>query len=431
MAASQGTSVSVLSVGDELLSGEVVNTNLGTIGRRLASLGLAVHKQITVADNIEEIGSALTDLCSEGRVVIVTGGLGPTNDDMTAEALAKATGRRLEFHEHIKEELERFFESMERPMVDENLKQAYLPEGATEIPARGTAPGFMLEHEGTLIAVLPGVPSEMEDMLDGHVVPELERRFKGCGATVTRRLMTFGAGESDVANLIGDLIGKRPVSYGFLAQTGQIVVKLTATADDRATAESVLEKEQKLVVERLGELVYSTEDEQMEEVVGRLLREAGMTLAVAESVTAGMVCSRIANVPGSSDYFLGGAVTYSIESKRRILGIPGELLAEGAVNREVAEAMASSVREMYSADIGISTTGVAGPGLGGESKAVGTACVALAHSAGVFSLERRLPGHRQMVRNITTLAALDLVRLHVKGLLADGHPAHWSRPDSP
>lgn len=419
MASPDPAAVSVLSVGDELLSGEVVNTNLASIGRRLSSLGIAIGRQVTVPDVVEDIIACLDELCSAADAVIVTGGLGPTNDDLTTEAVAKAAGVGLELRPHLKEGLEAFFESMGRPMVEENLKQAYLPEGAAEIPpAGGTAAGFMLEHGGALVAVLPGVPREMEQMLDLYVLPELERRSKGRGATITRRLNTFGAGESDVANMVSDRIrAGGPVSYGFLAQAGIIVVKLTATAAAVEEAEAMVLAEQALVAERLGELVYSTEDEQMEEVVGGLLRRSGLTIAAAESVTAGMVCSRLTNVPGSSEYFLGGAITYSIDSKRRVLGIPGELLAEGAVNREVAEAMAASVRAMYGADIGVSTTGVAGPGTGGELKPTGTACVALAHQGGVFSLERRLPGHRGMVRTITTLAALNLSRLHVEALL--------------
>lgn len=414
-------SVAVMTIGDELLAGEIVDTNLGFIGRRLALLGIPVRTHLTVPDDIEEIVRGLEDLCRGSEAVIVTGGLGPTNDDLTTEAVAKAAGRKLELRQHLKESLEEFFESMGRDMVEENLKQAYLPEGAAEIPpAGGTAAGFMLEHGGSLLAVLPGVPREMEEMFEGHVVPELERRLQGRSATVTRSLMTFGAGESDVAGMVRDRIGAGPVGYGFLVQYGRIAVKLTATADTLEEAEAMALAEMALVEERLGDLVYSTRDELMEEVVGKLLRRAGLTIAVAESVTAGMVCSRITDVPGSSDYFLGGAVTYSIDSKRRVLGIPGELLAEGAVNREVAEAMASSAREMFQADIGISTTGVAGPGTGGEMKPTGTACVALAHRGGVFSIERRLPGHRRMVRNIATMAALNLVRLHLEELLAPG-----------
>ena len=231
--------------------------------------------------------------------------------------------------------------------------------------------------------------------------------------SVTRRLMTFGAGESDVANLVSDLIGKGPVRYGFLVQNGPIVVKLTATGASRDEALEVIERDKVLAAERLGPLLYAVDDESMEEVVGRLLRDAGQTLAVAESLTAGMVCARVANVPGSSDYFLGGVVTYSAGSKREILGLSGEQLKDGAVNTVVAEAMAESARKLFSADIGISTTGVAGPGPGGEVKPPGTACVALASGDVAFSVERRLPGYRQMVRNIATMAALNMVRLHL------------------
>jgi PncC family amidohydrolase len=204
-----------------------------------------------------------------------------------------------------------------------------------------------------------------------------------------------------VANLLSDRIGKGPVRYGFLAQSGPIVVKLTASGASAPEALEAVERERAAASERLGALLYAVDDETMEEVVGRLLREAGKTLAVAESLTAGMV-------------FLGGVVTYSMESKREVLGISDELLADGAVSTAVAEAMAESVRRMFGSDIAVSTTGVAGPGQGGESKPTGTACVALAHPGGVVSLERRLPGYRQMVRNIATMAALNAVRLYLQ-----------------
>ncbi len=406
--------ISVLTVGDELLSGEVVDTNLPSIARALSELGLAVARHVTAADDIEDIARWVRELCRESDAVIVTGGLGPTNDDLTCEAVARAAGLELVHQPHLERDLRAFFEAMGRPMVEENLKQAFLPAGSMEIPpAGGTAAGFMLELDGALVAVLPGVPREMDEMMASHVVPELSKRHGGGEVTVTRRLMTFGAGESDVANLLSDLIGKGPVRYGFLAQSGPIVVKLTACAASQREALEIIGREQALATERLGALLYATDEETMEEVVGRLLRESGKTLAVAESLTAGMVCARIANVPGSSDYFLGGVVAYSSDSKREILDIPDELLADGAVNTAVAEAMAQSVRRLFGSDIAVSTTGVAGPGQGGESKPPGTACVALAHPGGVVSLERRLPGYRQMVRNIATMAALNAVRLYL------------------
>lgn len=408
------TRISILTIGDELLSGEVTDTNSVSIAKLLSELGLVVSRHVTIGDNVDDIVHAVRDLERQSDVIILTGGLGPTNDDLTCESVAKAVGRDLVFQPHLEENLRRFFDSMNRPMVDENLKQAYLPADSSEIPpSGGTAPGFMLEHDGVFMAVLPGVPREMEDMLRSHVLPELASRLTGGEVSVTRRIMTFGAGESDVASLVADRIGNGTVRYGFLAMGGPVVVKLTATGESRIKALDVIESEQEMVFQRLGPLVYGVDDEVMEEIVGKLLREAKQTVAVAESLTAGMVCSRIANVSGSSDYLLGGVVSYTIEAKREILGVPRELLSEGAVNKEVAEAMATAVKTMFGADLGLATTGVAGPGTGGEVKSPGTACVALAHEGDVISLERRLPGNRHMVRDITCMAALNMVRLHL------------------
>ena len=410
------TRISALTIGDELLSGEVLDTNLASIANAFGELGLVVQRHLTVRDDTDEIVRSILELCAESEVVVVTGGLGPTSDDLTSEAVAKAVGRDLAFHPHLEENLRRFFESMGRTMAEENLKQAYLPVGSVEIPAAGgTAPGFTLEHEGTLIAVLPGVPVEMESMLASHVIPELEKRFPVARVAITRRIMTFGAGESDIASLVSDLIDKGPVRYGFLVQGGPTVVKLSAAGASREEALALIEEEQEKVAERLGHLMYAIDDESMEEVVGRLLREAGMTLAIAESVTAGMVCARIANVPGSSDYLRGGVVAYTVDAKRDMLEVPAELMRDGAVSREVSEAMAASVRKMFSADLGVATSGVAGPGSGVEKKPVGTVCLALAFDTGAISIETRLPGYRQMVRNIATMAALSMVRIHILG----------------
>jgi competence/damage-inducible protein CinA-like protein len=410
----QVSRISVVTVGDELLSGEVGDTNLTSIAKSVTELGLTVFRHVTVADNAEEIISIIHSLAPESDAIIVTGGLGPTSDDITCESIARAVGRKLVFHSHLEERLRGFFAAMDRPMTEENLKQAYLPEGANEIPpSGGTAPGFILEHEGVFIAVLPGVPREMEDMLKSHVVPELATRFSGGEVSVTRRIMTFGAGESDIANLVADRIENGRIHYGFLAMGGPVVVKLVATGASRADALTAIEGEQEQVFQRLGPLVYGIDDEAMEEIVGELLRGSKQTLAVAESLTAGMVCSRIVNVPGSSEYFRGGVVAYNMESKKEILGLPSALLEQGAAYKEVAEAMATSVRRLFGADLGLATTGVAGPGSGGEVKPPGTACVALAYEGDVISLERRLPGYRQMVRNITCMAALNMVRLHL------------------
>jgi nicotinamide-nucleotide amidase len=247
------------------------------------------------------------------------------------------------------------------------------------------------------------------------VVPDLERAFKSGGASVTRNIMAFGAGESEVASLLGDLIGESPVSYAFLALAGPITVKLTASALTAEEATRLIDEEQEKVKKRLGSLIYSTDGRTMEEVVGELLRESSMTISIAESCTGGLVCSRITNVPGSSDYFLGGVVSYSMGSKISILGIPDEALSEGAVSKLAAEAMAKAVRILFRSDLGVAVTGVAGPGTGGESKPVGTVCLGLAHNDGVESFEVKLPGDRILIRSIASLGALNAVRMHIQG----------------
>jgi nicotinamide-nucleotide amidase len=407
--------IAVLTVGDELLSGEITDTNFPAIATAVTGLGLVVSNHVTVGDDTERIAGAIRYLSRDADAVIITGGLGPTSDDVTRESVARATGRELVFREDLAEVIRSYFESFDRRMNEENLRQAYIPKGARYIPpAGGTAPGFVIEEEPMIFA-LPGVPREMKDMLKSHTLPLLEGTFRGGGVTVTRRMMTFGLGESEVAALVGDLIGKGKVKYAFLALGGPIVVKLTAGADTKELASRLLDEEQEKVEKKLGNLVYSTDDRTMEEVVGELLRERSMTIAVAESITGGLVCGRITNVPGSSDYFLGGVITYGIGSKKGILGIPDEALSDGAVSRSVAEAMAKKVRALFQSDLGIAVTGVAGPGSGGESKKVGTVCLGLVHPGGVESFEVRLPGDRPLIRSIATIGALNAVRLHLEG----------------
>lgn len=410
------STIAVLTIGDELLSGEVQDSNFPAIARAVSELGLTVSRHLSVGDEKDEISRAILELCRYAGVVVITGGLGPTSDDLTSEAVADAAGRKLEFHEHIASGIREFFARLGRPMSEENLKQAYLPSDSVEIPAAGgTAPGFMLVHEGVLIVALPGVPREMESMLASHVKPEIARRFSSASVSVTRKVLAFGAGESDIAGMVSDLNCAGPIRYGFLALGGPIVVKITASAPTAGQAGRMLDEEEGRIRERLGRLVYGVDEDTMEGVVGLMLAGSGVTIAVAESCTGGMVCARITNVPGSYGYFKGGVVTYGIDAKANILGIPAETLAEGAVSVQVAGAMASSVRSLFGTDLGVGVTGVAGPGRGGEEKPVGTLCLGLAHEGGVASWEVRLPGDRAMFRGIATMAALQVVRLHLSG----------------
>lgn len=406
--------ITVLTVGDELLTGETTDTNFPAIATSMLETGFTVIRHVTVADDVGKIAESIDLLSGESDAIIITGGLGPTQDDLTREGISQATGLKLEFREEIADYNRRYFQALDREMPEENLRQAYMPENALEIPPQGgTAPGFVVRSSGALIFALPGVPREMNAMLEKYVVPRLVESFGGGEVTVLRKINTFGAGESDIAKLVSPLVGTGGVRYGFLVSLGMVVIKLVATGKTRDEASAKLDEEQSRVVSSLGALVFGIDDERMEEVTGRLLRERGLTLATAESCTAGMVSSRITGVPGSSDYFLGGIVTYSIEAKKKLLAVSRDTLSHGAVSEEVAAAMAESVKRMFSSDIGLSITGIAGPGSGGGEKPVGTVCLGLAHSSGLKTWQRRLPGDRPMIRNIATLGALNAVRLHL------------------
>ena len=410
--------ISVLSIGDEILSGEVEDDNFLFLASEIRKMGFKLARHVVAPDDEIQIADVLKELCEVSDAVIMTGGLGPTSDDVPREGVARATDLELEYHQPTAEAIREFFASCDRYMPEENLRQAYVPSGSSIIPpAGGTAPGFVLDYRGTMVISLPGVPREMKSMWMSHVAPELRQRFWAGQVTVTRKIMTFGAGESDVAGMLADRIGEGHVSYGFLAEQGAVIVKLTATTADAKEAEAILDREHHEASRRLGSLEYGVDDAAMEEVVGKLLKRRGMTLSVAESLTAGLVCGRIANVPGSSTYFRGGVVTYTIASKSEVLGIPAALLRNGAVNRPVAEAMAVSVRKLFSSDIGVSTTGVAGPTTGGEKEPAGTVCLALACNGLTRSWKTHLPGDRQAVRNIASLAALNALRLYLMGEL--------------
>lgn len=416
MVAAGPSRISVITVGDELLSGETRDTNLSYIAGVVGEMGMELCHHRTVPDSEPEIARALGELAGECEAVIITGGLGPTGDDVTREGVALAAGVELESRREIALKIEGFFRSLGREMAPENLRQARLPAGSVEIPpAGGTAPGFMMELRGSLVFALPGVPAEMRHMMDTFVRERLQESSAADGFRLSRRILTFGLGESDLAGRLSDLAGRSGVDYGFLVQGGPIVVKLTARARSRREAEALLDEEQASVERRLGWLVYGHGDEEMEDVVGRLLTDRRLTISTAESVTAGMVASRLVNVPGSSKYFLGGCVAYGCEAKAEILGVGRSLLSEGAVSKEVAERMAEGANELFGSDLAVATTGVAGPSAGSEKKRVGTVCIGLASGRGTVSLERVLPGNRKMVRNLTALAALDVVRLHLAG----------------
>ncbi|MCL5734457.1 MAG: competence/damage-inducible protein A [Actinobacteria bacterium] len=403
----------MIFTGDELLRGDALNTNQAFLGEKLLDLGVFANRALCITDDLQAIAGAIKEsLEREPLVLILSGGLGPTDDDLTREAVAEGLDLPLEFHPELLEEIRHRFVSRGYVMGDSNRKQALLPHGATVIPISGTAPGFILHHGRTLVAALPGVPWELQEMWDATVEPSLRKHVDslGVGGHVVRRIRTFGIGESAVADLLKEFDWRGSlVEIGTRAKLDGLWVILRATNSPESSA--ALESTQSRIVELLGERVLGVDCEGLPEMVGSLLRGAGLTLSVAESCTGGLLGKRVTEVPGSSDYFVGGVISYDNMAKTRILGVRDDLIAQqGAVSADVAEAMARGVASLLATDCALSVTGVAGPGGGTEEKPVGLVYIGCA-IRGVVEVERlRLFGRREQIRERASLSALDLLR---------------------
>ncbi len=414
----------VIGIGTELLLGQIANENARWISERLAEVGVDVLHHQAVGDNLERIAGAYRLAMSRADVVISTGGLGPTQDDITRDGLALALGVALVRRPELEELIRAKFAALGREMPASNLLQALVPAGARPIvPERGTAPGIVAEAGGVVVYALPGVPAEMREMMEGTVLPELAARS---GATIVSRVLRCtGIGESRVAEVLDDLFrGRENPTVAFLAAAGEVKVRITAKAATREEAEALIEPVAAEARRRLGDVVFSSADEALEEAVGRLLRAAGRTLACGESLTGGALGARITAVPGASDYFRGSAVCYTAEAKREVLGVsPDTLRAHGPVSGPCALEMAAGARRLFGADLGIGLTGAAGPEphAGAEP---GTVWVALAGEDVSHARGFRAPGDRAQVRRWAEQAALDLVRRHLEGRpLPDGRPS--------
>jgi nicotinamide-nucleotide amidase len=421
--------VEILTVGDELLRGEIVDVNSSTIARRLLDVGLQVEMSVTVGDEKDEIINALREMARRSRVVMVTGGLGPTQDDRTAEAAAEAFGRRLILHEGALERIKTIFRKYGLELTPNNMKQAYVPEDAQVIinPV-GTAPGFGFKEGGCLLVFLPGVPREVESML-GEVIERLVKPHCSPGTAVRSRMFRiFGMTESKIDQLMkGALDSLEGVSLASLPHYPENRLRVVARASTPQKAEELLLEAQRRIEERLGDCVYGFDDEELEVVVWRLLYESGRTLAVAESCTGGLIAHRITNVPGSSEVFLRGFVAYSPQAKVELLGVPPSVLErEGAVSATVAEAMARGARERAGADLAVASTGIAGPSGGTEDKPVGTVYLALADSNGAWSKRFLFRGERGQIKITASTAALDWLRLYLQGRNPQQYEIPWS-----
>ena len=404
--------VEVVAVGTELLLGQIVNGNAATIGSALALNGFDAHFQQVVGDNHERMVTALGMAAARADAVIITGGIGPTQDDITREALCALTGRSMVRNQSYVEELRRRFASMGREMPDNNRRQADHPEGAEQLGnPKGTAPGIALLHEGTWFFALPGVPEEMDLLLTDHVLPRL-RAAAGDDSTLhSRVLRSWGLSESAVAATLDDLYtGSTNPSIAFLASGGEIKIRITAKAVDVAAAEAMIGPVEAEVRERLGPAVFGADDDTIEPVVARLLEDKGWTVAFAESATGGLVASRFTAVPGVSRVFRGAIVPYAAETKDSVLGVD---IADGVVTEEVALSLAEAVRARFGAEVGVGVTGSAGPV--SLEREVGTMIVAVVTPEGEGVRTLRLPGDRERVRTYTATAALHLARLGISG----------------
>ncbi len=401
----------VLSIGTELTRGELIDRNAAWISERLTGLGCVVVEHMTVPDDLERIAAALRDLSRRARFVVATGGLGPTSDDLTSEAAALASGKPLVRHEPSLEAIRERYAAAGRELTPSSMVQADLPQGADVLPnSAGTAPGFGVAVGESRCFFMPGVTLEMKRMFDDHVVrriaPEVERTSQQV------RLRTFGLPESRVGELLEGVEAAHPgVTLGYRASFPEIEVKVLAEGDDDSSASAKVAPAVEEVRRRLGDAVFGEGTTTYPAYVGRILRDRRLTVALAESCTGGLAGSLITDVPGSSDYMLLSAVTYSNAAKTAVLGVSDELLrAYGAVSLECAEAMAVGARRISGADISVSITGIAGPGGGSEDKPVGTVFLAVAGAEGPARGERfHLSGDRRRIRTRAAYLALRLV----------------------
>jgi nicotinamide-nucleotide amidase len=407
----------ILSTGDELTTGRIVDSNSSWIADKLFEAGIEVVAVLTVGDWAERLAWAWRNAFAQADVVISTGGIGPTADDLTSEILAGVLGVPLVEDAESAARIRGFFASRGREMPVNNLKQALVPSGAVIVPnPLGTAPGYRVAHGGGHAVVLPGVPREMKPMFEDTVLPWLRGLQGGDVVHLARTFQTFGITESGLDELVAGAVDPVEGRVSFRASFPEVSLRVVVHGRPEEAA-ARLERVAARLRERIGAYVYGEGGTSMEEVVGRLLTERGHTLAAAESCTGGLIGHRLTNVPGSSAYVRGVVVAYANDAKETLLGVrPETLRAHGAVSEETAGEMAAGVRRTFGATIGIATTGIAGPSGGTPEKPVGTVCFALASESGVISRRLQLWGTRDWVKLLASQVALDWVRRHELGL---------------
>lgn len=404
----------IIAVGTELLLGQIVNSNASRISQRMAECGVDVFYHTTVGDNPQRIKQAFKSALERSDVVIATGGLGPTDDDLTKEMLAELLGLKMQRSEDAAIFIADLFKKMNRTMTANNLKQAFIPEGSSIIPnGNGTAPGIHLRHNGKDVFLLPGPPSEMNPMLENYIIPKLKDKT---GAIIYSQELYFaGIGESALENEIRDLLKAQsnPTVAPLAAET-YVKLRITAKAELKETAAELVKGMVEQIEKRSGEYIFSRESKSMPEVVLTQLKEKGLKVAFAESCTGGRISSEIVNISGASEVFVGSIVAYDNAVKENVLNVPKDTLRiHGAVSPETAIFMAKGVRTLLGSDIGISVTGIAGPSGGTDEKPVGLCFIALVDETSSTVIETRIVGNREKIRARASFAALSLLWKHL------------------
>jgi len=408
----------IISIGSEILRGQIVDTNANFIAQKLTELSIDLNYISAVGDNQKMLLSLFKKAFNRSDLIITTGGLGPTEDDITYQTIARTLNLKLIKYPEAEENLKRFFKKINKTISPSNLKQVYLPEGAKIIINQyGTAPAMILEKDKKIICSFPGVPHEMKNLIEEYLIPYLKEKFPPSMIKKSKILKITGLGESSVNELIRDHINKQSnFSFGIYANPEDIQVQITTQAPTEKDVEKLLQSSVNQLTKILGNYIYGSDEETIEEVVRNLLKTKKLKVAVAESCTGGMLGEMITRIPGSSEYFQGGVISYNAKIKEDLLKVPPEVIKKyGEVSKEVAQLMAEWVRKCCHGDIGISITGIAGPGGATKNKKVGLVYMALADGEKTITQKHQLFGNRQLIRLRASRRALNMLRMYLMG----------------
>lgn len=406
----------IVTIGDELLFGQTIDTNSAWLGRRLSDLGIKINKRVSVGDSERDIQEALDEASAHADLILITGGLGPTRDDITRPTLAKYFNTTLEYHEELLGLLKEFFEKRGRELTDALKRQALLPASCETLRnTKGTAWGMWFEKNNKVFVSMPGVPREMQAITEEEVIPRLKERFT-LPCIVHRHLLTAGVGESVLAEKVADLEDNLPhhIKLAYLPGLGTVKLRLTARGDDRVELEHELINWQDQFMERVGKYTYGFDTDRFEAAMGNILKQHKKTIATAESCTGGYIASLLTRIPGSSEYYMGSTVTYSNAAKTKVLHVPESVLEEhGAVSEETVKAMIKGVCQNFDTDYAISVSGIAGPAGGTPEKPVGTVWIAVGSPDNIEAKRYNFPGDREQNIQLTAIMALEQMRKYL------------------